>query len=138
MSELTFLALVGPDYEVGLAAERVQRIVAELDWSGAAPIDVAALVPALAGRAAPRVLAVERNDGGVLALRTTAAIAVRTVEAAALLRLPRIVTRGARWIRGVVFAAEAAPLVVVDPEIISEELAGGEPAAGRYSLEELW
>jgi hypothetical protein len=144
MSELTFLALAGADYEVGIAADRVRRIAAAGDFHDGEPLELAALLPALAaagadGEAAARVLLVELRGGSVLPLRTAAAIVVRSVEAAALMRLPGIVTRGARFICGVVFAAAPVPaLVVVDPDILSEALAGGAPAGIPDSLEELW
>ena len=137
--ELTFLALAGAEYQIGIAAERVREIVAEIDWNGEPAIDVGELIPALASAdGAARVLSIIVAGGGVLPLRTTSAIVVRTVEVGALVRLPRVVTRGARWIRGIVFDDKAVPLVVIDPEAIADRAADAAAAIADYPLEELW
>jgi hypothetical protein len=137
-AELTFLALASDDYEVGIPAARVHEIVAAAEWKGEPAIDISLLIPTLAGSAAERVLAIELTDGGLLPLRTTSAIAVRTVEAGAVVEVPRVVTRRARWIRGIVFGDKAIPLVVIDPEAIAGGSADVAATVRHYSLEELW
>jgi hypothetical protein len=136
--ELTFLALAGEDYEIGIPAERVREIVAAVDWHGEPALDVSDLIPALAGSAAERVLAIGLAGAGLLPLRTTSTIAVRTVDAAALVGVPRVVTRRARWIRGIVFGDKAMPLVVIDPEAIADRSVGAAATIRHFLLEELW
>jgi hypothetical protein len=109
----TLVVLAGARFDLGIAAERVRRVVTASEAGGAEALDLFALLGAPADGPASRLIAVALSDGSELLI--TAHATIEVVTPLEVLSLPRIVTRGAPWLDALVLDG-ARPLLVIAPD----------------------
>jgi hypothetical protein len=113
----TLLAMAGTRFDLGVAAERVRRVLPASAGDGSETLDLFARLDLPVTGAIARLVALALADGSELFIAAYAAIEVVTPRE--VLTLPRIVTRGAPWLDALVLDGPR-PLLVIAPDRLRE------------------
>jgi chemotaxis signal transduction protein len=119
--ELALMVVRTRDFDVGVAAERVQEVIPLQHWSGEAALDLAQLVGATTGDGAVRILLVTRRGREPLAALVSGAVTLRHVARAELLALPSLLAAHVKWVSHVVVSDGQPPLLVLDAERLDSQ-----------------
>jgi hypothetical protein len=119
-----YVVLSGRGLEWAVPAERVTEVVREADWTGSAPVDVAALWGEDEQSDVPMRVLVIKTALGPFGLRA-ARITYRSVARSEVCPLPALMARtpAAAFVVGLVFEEPHPALVVLDPEGLSHDRA---------------
>lgn len=138
-SDGAHVVVSGGAVEWGLPAAEVTRIVADSDWNGPPPLDVAGalgLAPSQAAAGSPRRILVVATGGGEVAIQAAGRISTRSIDPSAVWPLPALVrtTTPGRLLASIVLAPGETPLLVLDATELAAWLrARVGPLAGRVT-----